>query len=65
VADGSMSMAFRRWRTQDGRPGAPFTTAGRREGGGELKNLRPTISHPAGYALSPRGIAYLARTRYR
>ncbi len=27
VADGSMSLAFRRWRTQDMRPGATFKTA--------------------------------------
>lgn len=27
VADGSMSLAFRRWRTQDVRPGATFRTA--------------------------------------
>ncbi len=29
----------------------------------KLKNLGLTISHPVGYELSPRGIAYLARTR--
>jgi hypothetical protein len=28
----------------------------------KLKNLGLTISHPVGYELSPRGIAYLART---
>ena len=31
----------------------------------KLKNLGLTISHPVGYELSPRGIAYLARTRRR
>jgi hypothetical protein len=29
----------------------------------KLKNLGLTISHPVGYELSPRGHAYLARTR--
>jgi hypothetical protein len=29
----------------------------------KLKNLGLTISHPVGYELSPRGRAYLARTR--
>jgi len=29
----------------------------------KLKNLGLTISHPVGYELSPRGLAYLARTR--
>ena len=29
----------------------------------KLKGLGLTISHPVGYELSPRGIAYLARTR--
>ena len=29
----------------------------------KLKNMGLTISHPVGYELSPRGIAYLARTR--
>jgi hypothetical protein len=29
----------------------------------KLKNLGLTISHPVGYELSPRGVAYLARTR--
>ena len=29
----------------------------------KLKNLGLTISHPVGYELSPRGIAYLALTR--
>lgn len=28
----------------------------------KLKNLGLTISHPVGYELSPRGLAYLART---
>jgi hypothetical protein len=28
----------------------------------KLKNIGLTISHPVGYELSPRGIAYLART---
>jgi hypothetical protein len=28
----------------------------------KLKNLGLTISHPVGYELSPRGVAYLART---
>ncbi len=28
VADGTMSLAFRRWREQDVKPGAMFTTAG-------------------------------------
>ncbi len=28
----------------------------------KLKNMGLTISHPVGYELSPRGIAYLART---
>ena len=31
----------------------------------KLKNLGLTISHPVGYELSPRGHAYLARTRRR
>jgi hypothetical protein len=31
----------------------------------KLKNLGLTISHPVGYELSPRGIAYLARTSRR
>jgi hypothetical protein len=29
----------------------------------KLKNLGLTISHPVGYELSPRGMAYLGRTR--
>jgi hypothetical protein len=31
----------------------------------KLKNLGLTISHPVGYELSPRGLAYLARTQRR
>lgn len=40
-----------------GRETAPFKIDVRK-----LKNLGLTISHPVGYELSPRGIAYLART---
>lgn len=31
----------------------------------KLKNLGLTISHPVGYEISPRGLAYLARTTRR
>lgn len=41
----------------EGRETAPFKIDVRK-----LKNLGLTISHPVGYELSPRGIAYLART---
>jgi hypothetical protein len=40
-----------------GRETAPFKIDVRK-----LKNLGLTISHPVGYELSPRGLAYLART---
>lgn len=40
-----------------GRETAPFKIDVRK-----LKNLGLTISHPLGYELSPRGLAYLART---
>jgi hypothetical protein len=43
---------------ENGRETAPFKIDVRK-----LKNLGLTISHPVGYELSPRGIAYLARTR--
>jgi hypothetical protein len=42
----------------DGRETAPFKIDVRK-----LKALGLTISHPVGYEISPRGLAYLARTR--
>jgi hypothetical protein len=44
--------------TELGRERDPFKIDVRK-----LKNLGLTISHPVGYELSPRGRAYLARTR--
>ncbi len=43
----------------EGRETAPFKIDVRK-----LKGMGLTISHPVGYELSPRGIAYLARTEY-
>jgi hypothetical protein len=42
----------------EGRETAPFKIDVRK-----LKGMGLTISHPVGYELSPRGLAYLARTR--
>lgn len=44
----------------EGRETAPFKIDVRK-----LKGMGLTISHPVGYELSPRGIAYLARTERR
>lgn len=88
VADGSVTLAFRRWQRADVRVGSRFrTSAGvvevtsvdvvdpAAELGRErdpfkidvrkLKGLGLTQSFDVGYALSPRGEAYVSRTHRR
>ena len=51
--DGSITVAFRRWKRHQVVAGGRYRKA-----------LGLTLSQPAGYRLSPRGQAYLDRTAH-
>ena len=66
LADGSVTVAFRRWKRPRARVGGRHRTCGRerlpfKADVRKLKELGLTESLEVGYRLSPRGRALLAR----